>query len=291
MPRFATLAAPHDGDSMVKARWATTLGCLVLALAPASSALAGQSAANVPGDYSSIFADVPALVDAGWSKCVEPIGWSADTSQLTPSQSQAQLANLQFAFSAWSNASGLTFQFDGTTRLRLNERQFTLTPANGAPVGTRSILIDFVPAGASKFLSRTTVGQASPSSVLPAPREIVMGTVVLSANHSARSTVRAMRSLMLHEIGHVLGLAHAQSASNVMSPVVGDRVRLGAGDIEGIRALVKPCVPKPAQSAAGPEGDTTVVEAPPVTVPPVTVPPLTVPPVGFPAPVAASPNP
>jgi hypothetical protein len=243
---------------------------------PVSSAVAaGQSATRVSSDYSSIFSDQPALAGSGWARCSSPIGWSADVHSLTGAEAKSQLANISWALSTWSQASGLTFVFEGATALRFNERDFTLAPADGSSAGARRILVDFVPDGESVLLTRTTVGQGAPSSVMTESREIVSGTAVFSVEHSRKATVRQMRSLYLHELGHVLGLAHAHSAKNVMYPIVRDRVRLGAGDINGVRSLVKPCRPNsPEPTGSGPGSSNTPVTVPPVVVPPVTVPPV-----------------
>ncbi len=199
---------------------------------------AGSDVARLATDYSSIFTD-PELVGSGWTKCDAPIEWSVDARALKVGAAPKEIASLHWAFDVWAKASGLTFKYAGQTSLHYNESDFTLTPANGeSPV--RQIRIDFIAPGASKFLRGNIIGQGSPTA-RTIVREIVSGTAIFSADHIQSASQGQARSEYLHELGHVLGLAHAHNRANIMFAVIGNKPRLGLGDVRGVQALVKPC--------------------------------------------------
>jgi hypothetical protein len=55
--------------------------------------------------------------------------------------------------------------------------------------------------------------------------------------------------VVIHELGHVLGLAHAPSDKQIMYPSITDRVaRFGAGDLAGLRRVgdVRGCLTRAA---------------------------------------------
>ena len=85
------------------------------------------------------------------------------------------------------------------------------------------------------------VGLGSPSTVWSSSKEIVNGTAVFRTDHIKRSGAREAKALYLHELGHVLGLGHADDAANIMYGVVTDDTELGAGDTNGVRTMTKPC--------------------------------------------------
>ena len=212
----------------------------------AASASVKRATAKAPAkvaagtDFSSIFAGQPGdLVNSGWGTCATPISWSVDTAGLSAADAAAQIANIDWALGQWSQVSGLTFQYAGTEQLTYNEAAFTLTPAGG--VQQRHIYLAFVPAAQSSRLNADTVGMASPSQVWPTTKEITTGTAVFSSDYVATSSAKADRALYLHELGHVLGLAHAQSSANIMYPVVTTGTTLGSGDVAGVRSMTKPC--------------------------------------------------
>lgn len=193
-----------------------------------------------PTDFSSIFAtQLPALTNAGWAACPTAITWKVDTTGLTAAESTRHIANMQFAFDQWAAASGLTFQFAGTTTMTFNEAAFVLTPAEGTPA--RQINLAFIADAATTLLGGGTVGMAGPSSVWQSSKEIQGGNGIFRIDAVKKMNDTEARALFTHELGHVMGLAHAEDAGNIMYPVVSDHDDLGAGDINGVRTMVKPC--------------------------------------------------
>ncbi len=197
---------------------------------------------NAADDHSSIFAaDQPELAGSGWATCAAPISWRVDLGSLPAPAAREAVADLTWAFDTWAAASGLTFAFAGTTSYGYDDATFTLTPTAGPAATGRHIDVAFVADSATDRLSAQIVGLGSPSQVLSPDNEIVGGTAVFRASHARTAAGDQARSLYLHEIGHVLGLAHAHSPANVMYPTVDDQVSLGTGDVNGVRDLVKEC--------------------------------------------------
>lgn len=137
----------------------------------------------------------------------------------------------------------------GTTALAFDKDAFSLTPVGGSPLRDRHISFDFISAKNSALLAGRTVALGSPSSVATDSKEIVAGTAVSETEYAKKATSRQACSLYLHEIGHVLGLAHAHNARNVMHPIITEQVKLGSGDVNGIQALTKPCQSAPADKS------------------------------------------
>lgn len=207
-----------------------------------SSVETAGSAAAAASDYGSIFSgENAALAGSGWTTCATPVLWSLDTRGLSASLQKRQIANLTWAFGEWSKASGLTFQYAGSQDLAYDDKAFTVKPADGSAVQGRHIYLDFVTQGESSRLSGGTVGLGSPSQVMPTTKEIISGEAIFRTDYVQTGTTKQLRSLYLHELGHVLGLSHATVTANVMYPIVTTNTHLGAGDVNGVRAMEKAC--------------------------------------------------
>lgn len=78
-------------------------------------------------------------------------------------------------------------------------------------------------------------------------RHLVAGTIALSRDYYARLTARRDHAealaVLLHEFGHVFGLAHVDSRGELMYRRNIGRTTFGPGDLEGLRRLGQgPCV-------------------------------------------------
>ena len=233
-PMTAQFLAPNTFNRTATNRTATP------ALRTAAPARVPSAAAA--SDFSSIFAgEQPSLVNSGWATCATPITWSVDTGALPADVAARTIANMQFAFDQWTQASGLTFQYSGTVALAYDDASFTLEPADGSAVPARHIYLAIVADADSARMGGGTVGLGSPSQVWPSSKEIVQGEAVFRTDHVRKAGDPEARSLFIHELGHVLGLAHATESANIMYPVVTNRTVLGAGDVTGVQTMAKPC--------------------------------------------------
>jgi hypothetical protein len=243
LPAAASSSAAQSAPMAGKSKAAKTVTKTpAKATTKASAARTRAAAAVAAADYSSIFAtQQPALTNSGWATCAVAITWSVDTDGLSADEAATQIANLTWAFDQWTQASGLAFQYAGTENLAYDDAAFSLKPANGSALQSRHVYLAFVADSDSARLGGGTVGLGSPSQVWPSTKEIITGAAVFRTDHVKQASTREDKSLYMHELGHVLGLAHASETSNIMYPVVSDHTDLGAGDVNGVRSMNKPC--------------------------------------------------
>lgn len=217
---------------------------------PVPAALAVDSPANskssaISRDFASFFAGKSeTYVNAGWARCPAPITWSFDSSSLSVAQAQRERKKITWAFRQWGEIANIDFVFAGDINTDYSDENYSLTPRDRARTFSRHIFIDYVPAADSTLFKPLVYGFGMPTKVDAGSKIISGGTVVVKQEfidqYGARSP-KLVKSLYLHELGHVLGLAHAERETNVMHPIVKGNLALGAGDIEGIRSLSKGC--------------------------------------------------
>ena len=210
---------------------------------PAVPTAGATGTPRISADYRSFFAD-SALDGTGWSACAGPITYSIDPRALRPAQRKREIKRVRWSMRQWARAADLRVRFIGRERLRLDPASHTLHPADGSTNRDRHVYISFLREGVDPLMVDPVAGLAMPARVDVGDREVIGGVALFRARHVrklSRMDGPALKGLYLHELGHVFGLGHAQRPENVMHPTVVQRTELGAGDVRGVRAVVKPC--------------------------------------------------
>lgn len=143
-----------------------------------------------------------------------------------------------------SRATGLVFVADGVTdEVRTGERPLVQRERYGdrwAPV-----LVSWLTAAQEPGLAGPVVGLAGPASISldAGPSVYVTGTVALDAEQfpemlSHPDGDRVARAVVMHELGHLVGLRHVEDPTQVMYPRASEAVvAYGAGDLTGLATL------------------------------------------------------
>jgi hypothetical protein len=189
-----------------------------------AAALAAAPIPLRPGFVKGV--DVGFLADNGslytrWDPCKDPITYQIDTTVPTTADDEAAI---HAAVATASAASGHAFQFVGQV-----------------PSGTPGPGVDAVIGYRVLGVGNLGSGGGTPNANL----ELVSGTAYVQSGMAPD----ARRLSLIHEIGHLLGLAHVKDPSEVMfgAAVVPYFQDYQAGDLEGMRLVgaTMPCFPAP----------------------------------------------
>jgi hypothetical protein len=194
------------------------------------------------GDYSGFFSQGE-LSRAGWSTCA-PVTWSVDITGMTSKQARGEIKSLKRAWRAWSEASGLSVQYVGREQLAFDAATNGLRPRVGSVRDDHHVYVAFKAQRQVPIMAANAVGLAMPTAAVYATQELTGGMAIFRRGYvqeQRRLSPSRIQSLYLHELGHVLGLGHSASDSDVMYSALTDRGALGEGDRAGIRSFTHTC--------------------------------------------------
>ncbi|HEY0888322.1 MAG TPA: matrixin family metalloprotease [Nocardioides sp.] len=198
------------------------LGAVLTLLAP--PAVAGRGAGRA-SSFSFLLTD--AGRPAHWDAC-QPIPYWYNPAGAPRALGRRALRLVHTAFARTAAASGLRFVYEGRTRLVPYAGGDTTAqlPSNG-------IALAWSTPGRVPALAGPAIGYGGAVAV---DGIYVRGAVVLDRTWRppARGRVAAYQSLLMHEVGHAVGLAHVDDAEQIMSPHNRGRTRWGAGDRAGL---------------------------------------------------------
>jgi hypothetical protein len=186
------------------------------------------------GDSSSyrFLAADPLGQPVRWSSCA-PIPYVVNSAQAPDGWQDT----LDEALGAVSDATGLDFEYVGTSSDSSTASRFG--------VGNRPdpVLVSWVDPREEPKLEGDIVGVAGAASV---GGVYVTGSVILDAPAfeamDRRGEEGVERAVLMHELGHLVGLDHVDDQRQLMYPSTTFQTTFGPGDLEGLRILGQgPC--------------------------------------------------
>lgn len=171
----------------------------------------------------------------GWNPC-EPIKYAVHAQRAT----QAHIDSMNTAIRQVEDASGFDFQYIGLATGSLNTTTDIDIPAGAA------VVIGFSDAGATPALAGNSIGiggyKGSTKPAHPADGEVTY----LDTGGFAIADITDVEpgdellTTFVHEISHMLGLAHVLASGEIMRPVLTPQTAFGNGDLNGLYSMSQP---------------------------------------------------
>ena len=173
-----------------------------------------------------------------WDPC-QVIGWRVNVNQATA----GALADAKAAFHKLGQATGLKFRYRGTTSV------IPQLDSNSRFPSDTQIVVAWARKGQTSMFDydRTADAVGSPYAYDgyhngdgTSAYRIVSGGVVIDSQLKLKAgygTGITRGDILLHELGHVMGLGHYDSGSEIMNPIMTrGAARYGKGDLAGLEA-------------------------------------------------------
>ncbi len=215
-----------------RVRWATLL--LVAVEVPLLAGLlvtqvAAPAPARAAGEHAFLHEDA-AGAPVTWDPC-SPVGYVVSWTH-APDGARQLVAD---AVETVEQATGLTFTALGSSPLVPG----TARPTDPLPAGAE-VLVAWVPAADDAlFATGEVIGWARPLLVGDRSGGQVYGRgqVALDADWFAGATGAQARGVLLHELGHLVGLDHVEDTGQLMSDRHVGTVEYQQGDLDGLARL------------------------------------------------------
>jgi hypothetical protein len=150
---------------------------------------------------------------------------------------KGSLAQITRAFAIVHAATGVAFRRVGSTR----KVPFSRAPEKRQFLTTGLVVAWTTPQVVPALAGETAgFGGAASRSVGGGPWQYIYGGISLDATQHLSGSNRASTAIvLLHEIAHVMGLAHVAASSQIMYPhlLPSHRARYEAGDLAGLQAV------------------------------------------------------
>jgi hypothetical protein len=156
---------------------------------------------------------------------------------------EGAVADLERSIALFEDAMDVDFVFEGFTDEVASSDRRIYQPGRYGPNMWAPILISWVPPEGLLQPNEQSVGSAGSAYVRNENGELVYVTGTVTFNSEARllpgyELGDSWGDVTLHELGHIVGLAHVEDSTQVMYPdVTGGEARLGAGDLAGLELL------------------------------------------------------
>jgi len=187
-----------------------------------------------PGDFAFLATDGTRPVR--YDPCT-PIHYAVNLT-LAPA---GALTDVQQAVQRLSQATGLSFVFDGTTDEIPQAHRGMVK--NGRYPGWPPVLIAWAKPGTTDLLTAGAIGEGGSTWFgNPGSEVYVTGVVAIDASQNAKLVPGfggdSVGSVLLHELGHVVGLDHVADTSQIMYATVTNKPAVyGSGDLAGLANL------------------------------------------------------